>query len=181
MKIYTKQGDTGQTQVFAKEVLRLDKDDALLECYGTLDELNAWVGLIHTRLATLPDIDATALENHSRQLQAIQQHLFAIGFAISDQAQLSDEMITALELAIDAMQQQLPPQTKFILPGGHPLAGEVHVSRTVARRAERRLVSLNKQHNVHPLALSFVNRLSDYLFVFSRWLNHNTQYPDVEV
>lgn len=181
MKIYTKQGDGGQTQVYAKEVLRLDKDDALLECYGTLDELNAWIGVIQAKLKTSTPSNFMALQGFSSELQNIQQQLFAIGFAISDQAKLSDDMINALELSIDAMQMEVMPQTKFILPGGHPVAADVHVARTVARRAERRLVSLSKVHDVHPLALSFVNRLSDYLFVFSRLVNHITEHPDIEV
>jgi len=181
MKIYTKQGDGGKTQVYAKEILRLDKDDALLECYGTLDELNAWIGVVQAKLALVISIDATVLETFAKELQNIQQHLFAIGFAISDQAKLSSEMIDSLENSIDAMQLTLKPQTKFILPGGHELAANVHVARTVTRRAERRLVSLSKVHDVHPLALSFVNRLSDYLFVLSRVVNHVTQHPDIEV
>lgn len=181
MKIYTKQGDAGQTQVYAKEVLRLDKDDALLECYGTLDELNAWIGVIHAALTSDPEQQVETLQGFNEQLQRIQQQLFSIGFAISDQASLSQDMVTALESAIDVMQSELSPQTKFILPGGHPIAAHVHVARTVARRAERRLVSLSKMHDVHPLALSFVNRLSDYLFVFARLVNHTNKQADVEV
>jgi cob(I)alamin adenosyltransferase len=182
MKIYTKQGDSGQTQVYAKEVLRLDKDDALLECYGTLDELNAWVGLVQAQLlAADAEPLLKSLMGYAGELQTIQQHLFTIGFAISDQAKLTEGMIHTLELSIDSMQEQLSPQTKFILPGGHSLAAMVHVVRTVARRAERRLVSLSKVHDTHPLALAFINRLSDYLFVFSRLVNHATQNPDVEV
>jgi cob(I)alamin adenosyltransferase len=181
MKIYTKQGDAGQTQVYAKEVLRLDKDDVLLECYGTLDELNACIGLIHSQVSDTNLSYYKQLSSFGAELQSIQQQLFAIGFAISDQAPLTQDMIQNLEISIDDMQVQLEPQTKFILPGGHIIAASTHVARTVARRAERRLVSLSKMHAIHPLALSYVNRLSDYLFVFARYINYVTEHSDIEV
>ncbi|MFC4699526.1 cob(I)yrinic acid a,c-diamide adenosyltransferase [Glaciecola siphonariae] len=185
MKIYTKQGDAGQTQVYAKEVIRLDKDDAILQCYGTLDELNAWIGLVAAQVnetvTNNTNNNSPALAPFCAELQLIQQHIFSIGFAISDQANLSADMVEQLEASIDNMQQQLRPQTKFILPGGSITASHVHVARTVARRAERCIVSLSKVHDTQPLALAFINRLSDYLFVFARLVNHLSDIPDVEV
>jgi cob(I)alamin adenosyltransferase len=168
--------------VYAKEVLRLDKDDALLECYGTLDELNASIGVIQAHLAH-PTLNEAlrSLAPFAEELQGIQQNLFTIGFAISDEVNINEQIILDLESAIDVMQDQLQPQTKFILPGGHLIAAHTHVARTVARRAERRLVALSKIHSIHPLALSYVNRLSDYLFVFARFVNYMTEHADIEV
>jgi cob(I)alamin adenosyltransferase len=179
MKIYTKEGDSGKTQVFAKDIMRLDKDDALLECYGTLDELNANLGVVHALL--IEHGKASELNQSAEQIQEIQHRLFSIGFAISNQGELTEGMINKLEANIDQMQQSLPAQTKFILPGGHILAAQLHVTRTIARRAERRCVSLAKLHEVNPLVVAYVNRLSDYLFVLARYSNHLMQYPDIEI
>jgi cob(I)alamin adenosyltransferase len=178
MKIYTKQGDSGKTQVYAKDIMKLDKDDAILECYGTLDELNANLGVVH---ALLKNSGERQLSEYAEQMQSIQERLFAIGFAISDQGELDDSMIALLESSIDTMQQALPAQTKFILPGGHELAAHLHIARTVARRAERRCVSVSKLHEINPLVIAYINRLSDYLFVLARYSNHVMQCPDIEI
>ena len=181
MKIYTKQGDSGQTQVYAKEMIRASKDDALLVSYGSLDELNAHIGLIVASLPSFEGANETIKQAQTQALQDIQQTIFAIGFAISDSAQLKQSMVDSLEQGIDQMQLQVKPQTKFILPGGHTLAAQVHIARTVARRAERELVSLSKVHELHPLALAYINRLSDFLFVFARYINHLSKHADIEV
>ena len=170
MKIYTKTGDKGTTQIYADKVVRMPKDDAVLECYGTLDELNAHIGLL---LSYLPEDDTRAF------LAAQQKLIFHIGFAISATSELKDEHVTALENTIDALQAGLPAQTSFILPGGITSAAQAHVCRTVCRRAERRLVSVSEQHEVNELCLRYLNRLSDFLFALARTLNFQADSPDI--
>lgn len=183
MKIYTKQGDKGTTSVYAKTVLKVDKDDAIIECYGTLDELNSHLGLIVSLLRApnkTVNIDKQ-LEKAALELEHSQVQLFSIGFALSDEDKLSDDCINDLENGIDTMSAQLPAQTTFILPGGSALSAHIHVARTVARRAERLLVSVSKSHDTNPLALAYVNRLSDYLFVLARLCNHLMGIEDIKV
>ncbi|WP_100641699.1 cob(I)yrinic acid a,c-diamide adenosyltransferase [Alteromonas facilis] len=177
MKIYTKQGDGGTTQIYTKDTLRVRKDDAILEAYGTLDELNAHIGLLSCYLGT----DNVALASYVQELQHIQRDLFTIGFAISDSSTLESERVTMLEDAIDKMQQSLPAQTHFILPGGTQSAAQAHVCRTVCRRAERVLVHLHTEHDVAPNAQQYLNRLSDYLFVMARLCNHANGVSDIPV
>lgn len=165
MKIYTKGGDRGTTQVYVDKTLRLSKADPLLECYGTLDELNAHLG----RLASMLDVDATADERQA--ITGVQRKLFEIGFVISAHGKIVDEDIQQLEQQIDAWQQALPPQRHFILPGGAAEAAQAHVCRTVARRAERSMVALGHEHEVPAPCLIYLNRLSDWLFVLARRLN----------
>lgn len=172
MKIYTRQGDKGTTQVYTDKALRLPKDDTILECYGTLDELNAHVGLLVSQL-TPSDLDA--------QLEQIQRNLFQIGFAISASTELTEHDVQMLESQIDAMTSALEPQTSFIIPGGCQKAAQAHVCRTVARRAERVMVALSEQHDVNPVVMQYVNRLSDYFFVVARKLNHQENIADVKV
>ncbi|WP_416308612.1 cob(I)yrinic acid a,c-diamide adenosyltransferase [Neptunicella sp. SCSIO 80796] len=161
MKIYTKGGDKGETQIYADKPLRLKKSADELECYGTLDELNAHTGMLSALLA----------EHSPGLLNEIQTALFQIGFAISATSQLSDQDLAKLELAIDNMQASLPAQSSFILPGGSVAASQAHICRTVARRAERCLVRLTEQHQVADLNLSYINRLSDYFYVLARKIN----------
>lgn len=167
MKVYTKTGDKGETQVYAKQVLRLRKDDPILESYGTLDELNAHVGL----LCSLLQQEYT--EELKIQLVQVQQLLFQIGFAISAETKLVDDDVTALEQSIDRMTEVLPAQTHFILPGGAQNASQAHICRTVTRRAERQLIRLSEGHDVPQVCIRYLNRLSDFFFVVSRWLNHH--------
>lgn len=175
MKIYTKQGDKGTTAIYTHTVMRVDKDDILLDCYGTLDELNSYLGLIASLLAN------EELPKWHKAIQASQNNIFSIGFALSDSDKLAKTSIDELEQYIDALQQLLAPQTSFILPGGHLIASHLHVARTLARRAERQLVSVSKQHSVNDLALAYINRLSDFLFVLARYLNHCNNIPDISV
>lgn len=174
MKIYTKQGDKGKTSVYTSTVLKLDKDDILLECYGTLDELNSNIGLCISALGN-------ELNDQKAQLLKCQQHLFTIGFALSDTDKLVESNILELELAIDTIQNKLSPQTSFILPGGSQLSAYLHVTRTIARRAERRLVTVSKHHDVSDVSLAFVNRLSDYLFVLARYSNFTLGIAEYEI
>ena len=172
MKVYTKTGDKGETQVYADKPLRLSKDDHILECYGTLDELNANIGLL---------IAKTDAQSFTETLTNIQQRLFQIGFAISATSNVTDDDIEALEKQIDAMQEQMPAQTTFILPGGTEAAAQAHVCRTIARRAERRLVTVSEQNDVPASCLAYVNRLSDYCFVLARYLNHQAGVEEHKV
>lgn len=179
MKIYTKTGDKGHTQVYADKVLRVAKSDELLECYGSLDELNAHLGLLISLLGEAPT--SNHFDEHKADLCHIQQLLFQIGFAISASTTLVPADVLSLEQKIDQMQTQLAPQTSFILPGGSQAAAQAHVCRTIARRAERRMVALLAEHEVPTVCLEYLNRLSDYLFVFARWQNNQQGLEDIKV
>jgi cob(I)alamin adenosyltransferase len=169
MKIYTKTGDQGETGLFAGP--RVRKDDPRIEAYGTVDELNAVLGL--ARCEKLPPaIEAT--------LAAVQNELFAVGAELASPdpvkagtAWIDEPHIRALEQAIDALEEQLPPLRQFILPAGNRGACTIHVARGVCRRAERRLVSL-AHGSVVPISerlIRYLNRLGDYLFVAARAAN----------
>lgn len=175
MKIYTKTGDKGQTQIFATEMVRMQKSADVLECYGTLDELNAHIGLLLTYA------EDAMVQQHNDILLSVQKNLFQIGFAISADTSLSQSDLIQLENAIDQMQNTLPPQTHFILPGGHTVAAQAHICRTIARRAERRLVALIDEHPVPDVCLSYLNRLSDFLFVLARAINHHRQVEETTI
>lgn len=177
LKIYTKTGDSGETGLFAGP--RVRKDHHRIEAYGEVDELNAAIGRV--RSGTLPaDVDAVLLQ--------IQHDLFGLGAELatpnpeqSGTALLSDAAVTALELAIDRFEAELPPLTEFILPAGTREAAELHIARTVCRRAERRVVTLANQPKqpVHLRLIRYLNRLSDLLFVLSRAVNHRAGVGDV--
>lgn len=175
MKIYTKQGDKGTTAVYTSTVIRMDKDDILLDCYGTLDELNSYLGLCASMLTE------SKFEAQKLSLLDCQQQLFAIGFALSDTDKLASASVTQLEAWIDNLQAQLAPQTTFILPGGSSTSAHLHVARTIARRAERQLVSVSKNYTVSDISLAYINRLSDYLFVMARYCNHQLDFADIKV
>ena len=165
MKIYTRTGDTGETSLI--DGRRISKADARIEAFGSVDELNAFLGLLR---------DQPVNVNRGSLLVTIQDRLFTIGsnLAVPDQVKvesipaLTAEDITFLELAIDRMDQELPPMRSFILPGGHPSVSYGHVARTVCRRAERHIVLLSSEHVVDPLIIQYMNRLSDFLFVLCR-------------
>jgi cob(I)alamin adenosyltransferase len=175
LKIYTKQGDKGTTAVYTSTVVRMDKDDILLDCYGTLDELNSYLGLCASHL------DEESMQVQKEKLLLCQQQLFAIGFALSDSDKLELTSVEHLESSIDELQTNLPAQTSFILPGGSMVASHLQVARTIARRAERRLVSVSKHYAVNDISLAYVNRLSDYLFVLARHCNHAAGVVDINV
>ncbi|MEH6948961.1 cob(I)yrinic acid a,c-diamide adenosyltransferase [Peribacillus sp. Hz7] len=177
MKIYTRTGDKGQTSVIGG---RLDKDDIRVESYGTVDEVNSYIGLAVTELD--PAIFADVLAD----LEKIQHELFDCGgdlATISEKApkKLTDEAITYLEERIDAFIVEAPALERFILPGGSKAAATIHLARTVTRRAERLVVALVKTGAaVSPLALQYLNRLSDYLFAVARVINFRLGVSDVE-
>jgi cob(I)alamin adenosyltransferase len=177
MKIYTRTGDKGQTSVIGG---RLDKDDIRVESYGTVDEVNSYIGLAVTELEPAIFTDILA------DLEKIQHELFDCGgdlATVSEKApqKLTDEAITYLEVRIDAFILEAPELEKFILPGGSKAAATIHIARTVTRRAERLVVSLIKSGAaVSPLSLQYLNRLSDYFFAVARVINFRLGVKDVE-
>ena len=165
-KIYTKTGDKGKTGLFGGA--RVSKDDARLEAYGTVDELNSFLGYLKDHVE---DEDIGAL------LYSIQNSLFNAGSILAtdpDKPELKmtfdNTITTAIEEGIDKMQDTLPELMNFILPGGHPQVSLCHILRTVTRRAERRVVSLSDIMDIDIEISIFLNRLSDYFFVLSRYL-----------
>jgi cob(I)alamin adenosyltransferase len=177
MKIYTRTGDTGSTGLFAGP--RVAKDDDRIEAYGTVDELNAALGV--ARSCSVP-------ETIDSQLDTIQADLFDVGAELAtpdpDAHQLrriGEVQIGALEGWIDQWEAQLQPLRQFILPSGTPLASSLHLARAICRRGERRVVTLVRRHevNVSEDVLRYLNRLSDYLFVVARAANHLAGIDDV--
>lgn len=177
MKIYTKTGDSGETGLFRGP--RVRKDAARIEAYGTVDELNAVLGVVRTE--SLPaEIDSL--------LGRIQHHLFDLGAelatpdaAAQGMAMISEAHIRTLEDAIDHHEATLAPLTTFILPGGTRAAADLHLARTVCRRAERRLVTLTAAEGdgISPSPVVYLNRLSDLLFVLARAVNAAAGTHDV--
>lgn len=166
MKIYTKTGDKGETGLFGGK--RVSKDDVRIEAYGTTDELNAFIGHL---IAQINDEDVRGV------LLAIQNDIFVIGSMLSMPADqkfniptIGEESIILLENAIDNMESGLEPLKNFILPSGHATISACHICRTVARRAERRVVSLERVEEIDIIIKKYLNRLSDYFFVLSRFV-----------
>jgi len=178
MRIYTKTGDTGETGLF--DGTRVSKADPRVEAYGEVDELNAWLGLIRASLSS-PDLDA--------MLGAIQRDLFALGAMLADpahriaarveKATVDAADVTRLERVIDALEAELPPLRRFILPGGSAPGSMLHLARTVCRRAERRAVALGATA-VDGVAITYINRLSDLLFVMARAVNARAGASETE-
>ena len=162
MKIYTKKGDKGTTSLFGGGVFK--KDYVRIEAYGTLDELNAHIG----HLRDLTEIQIPALTSIQNQLFNIGANLATKPGAKLPFPDLDKSIIAALELEIDQMEESLEALTNFILPGGHPQVSWCHICRTVCRRAERRLVTLANEEEIDQVAIIYLNRLSDYLFVLAR-------------
>ena len=178
MKIYTKTGDKGMTSLC--DGSRLSKDDMRIEAYGTLDELNANIGLLISLLQadTLKEEDSVV--NPIDILVAIQEELFVIGgqLACADIKEedhlYTQKLIKEIETNIDKLSSQLPVQHHFILPGGTLSAAQSNVCRTICRRAERRIVTLSHIATVSAEIFKFVNRLSDYFFILSRYFNNDS-------
>ncbi len=164
MKIYTKTGDKGTTSLLSGR--RVNKNNLRIEAYGTIDELNSWVGVIRDH----------ANANYEEELIQIQNELFTIGSQLANDPEKSTfkipdiplTSITRLEKRMDELNEQLPEMRNFILPGGHPLVSYTHIARCVCRRAERRIVDLMESEDVPEHLLQYINRLSDYFFVISR-------------
>ncbi|KRT92440.1 cob(I)yrinic acid a,c-diamide adenosyltransferase [Bacillus paralicheniformis] len=178
MKLYTKTGDKGKTSLIGGKA---DKDHLRVEAYGTLDAANSFIGLAQSYLKAEEALFRDVLS----ELTAIQHELFDCGtdlahVNVQEEGKLKAESITILEKRIDAYVEEAPRLTKFILPGGTEPASFLHAARTVIRRAERKIVALAKEEDIPPLALPYVNRLSDYLFAAARIVNHRLGEVDVE-
>lgn len=178
MNIYTKTGDKGQTSIIGG---RVDKDDLRVQAYGTIDELNAFIGLAMTKLKEEQYHDIYG------ELEKIQHELFDCGGDLAvvydkqkNPFKTKEEMIAFLESRIDEYVKEAPPLERFILPGGTEAASYIHVARTIARRAERLIVSLQKEEKIHEPVLKYMNRLSDYLFAVARVINHRAGKKDIE-
>lgn len=168
MKVYTKTGDKGETSLFGGK--RVPKDHHRIECYGTVDEVLSWVGLIRDQ-----EID----EKTKETLKEIQDRLFTLGAELAadpdkpklKKPDLLESDVTFLENEMDRMDAELKPMTHFILPGGHTTVSYCHLARTVCRRSERLCIALNRVEKIDSLIIQYLNRLSDYLFVLSRFLS----------
>ncbi|MFT6879310.1 MAG: cob(I)alamin adenosyltransferase [Algoriphagus sp.] len=176
-KIYTKTGDQGTTSLIGGT--RISKGELKIEAYGTVDELNSWIGMLR---------DISEAEARRELLKEIQDRLFTIGSEMasepgSDSKKLPDLKegdIELLELAIDEMNDSLPPLKHFVLPGGHQHVSFAHVARTVSRRAERCAIRLHDEEGLSFLIIKYLNRLSDYLFVLSRMMVKEMKAEEVK-
>ena len=184
MKIYTKTGDKGITTLFGGT--RVAKDHVRIEAYGTVDELNSYIGLIK---------DLTIDLSIKKILTKVQQDLFVTGSMLATPEEkgilkngkerlniqkINASSVTNLEQKIDEMNHQLPQMTHFILPGGHTTVSFCHIARCVCRRAERLSVSLHEVEKINPIILIYLNRLSDYLFVLARKLSQDLSVNEIK-
>lgn len=180
MKIYTKHGDQGETGLFGGD--RVPKDHLRIQAYGTLDELNAALGLALASAAGSTVLDA----NFTARLRRIQAELFQLGAELATPqgkkvpiALVGLAEVELQEKEIDEMEKSLAPLKAFVLPGGTLIAAQLHLARTICRRAERELVNLHRTEPLRPVVLQYVNRLSDTLFVMSRFANHQAKIEDI--
>lgn len=175
-RVYTRRGDTGQTSLAGGQ--RIAKNDLRIEAYGTVDELNSFIGLARQSSHELPELDAI--------LRRVQHELFNLGSILATlpedvhphQARITDAESAQLEREIDRMNEDLPKLRSFVLPGGSRLNAELHICRTVCRRAERICVSLAAVAAVDAPILKYLNRLGDAFFVWSRWASHRMGTPE---
>lgn len=182
MKIYTKTGDKGETALFTGR--RVKKDDPFIQALGTIDECNSAIGLA---IAFLPK--EQLFLSCKEQLETIQHALFDLGAALAtprteasaikiEKTRFDLEGTEKLEDWIDEMEKSMPPLKTFILPGGHPSASALHLARSISRRAERIVIPLYQHADVNQHVMAYLNRLSDYLFVTSRYVNHLAVTPE---
>ncbi len=178
MKIYTKTGDKGTTALIGGT--RVRKDHPRLEAYGTVDELNAVIGLLRDHLSA-DDLNRKLLLQIQEKLFRLESHLAdgREGAVAGGLPRLEDSDVKQLEHEIDRMNGYLPQLTHFILPGGHPVVSYCHLARTVCRRAERVTTGLASFAPVEDINLIYLNRLSDYFFVLGRHYSHNTESPEI--
>ena len=165
MKIYTRTGDAGDTSLIGGA--RVSKGDMQIEAYGTIDELNSYLGLLR---------DHKEMKDYSKTIVGIQENLFSIGSLLAVEQgksfdyipEIAEADIKELEEQIDKMDLELPEMKNFVLPGGHPLVSYCHIARCICRRAERRVISMQEHMSVADHIVIFLNRLSDFLFTLSR-------------
>lgn len=178
-KIYTRKGDAGKTSLVNGE--KISKADLRLDCYGSVDELNSVIGVLVSSLR------GHSLDHTEKFLLKIQNQLFNLGsqLACSDAEmakslpQITSDDVTALETEMDDMSKPLPPLHEFILPGGHMLASQAHMARTVCRRVERLCARLAENEDVPAQGLPYLNRLNDYFFVLARFFNHTLGHQEI--
>ena len=177
MKIYTKTGDSGETSLLGGT--RVSKAELQIEAYGTVDELNSYIGLIRDEISN---------ETILIELIEIQDRLFTIGSLLANDQKknniklpdILESDVERLEKKIDEMNDDLPKMVAFILPGGHTTVSYTHITRCVCRRSERQVVRLSNNWNIDPLIVKYLNRLSDYLFVLGRKLSKDLSAMEVE-
>jgi len=176
MKIYTKTGDQGKTSLLSGK--RVEKYQPRIDAYGTLDELNSCVGMVRDHMSN---------PKRKEEVLAVQDQLFSMGSHLASEPgqtefplpKLEESWISDLETAMDTMNEDLPALTSFILPGGHVAVSHCHIARTVCRRAERGVVYVASEEEVDPVITKYLNRLSDYLFVLSRWVSDSVRAEEI--
>lgn len=182
-KVYTRTGDAGQTRLAGGQ--EVSKDSLRVEAYGTVDELNASIGVVRVFNAER-QADQDAVRRLEETLRWVQNKLFDLGGLLAtapgqmfpNMPHVTEEDVTELERSIDVCQGDLAPLKEFILPGGGKVSGFLHQARTVCRRAERLCVGLARQEAVDPVLIKFLNRLSDALFVWARWIAQKQAEPE---
>ena len=170
MKIYSKKGDKGKTSLIGGKIV--DKHNLSVDAYGTIDELNSFIGLLK---------DYVEDKKINKVLHNIQLKLFSVGSILasagdnnfSEKVSIEKKDIEDIESNIDNMNNQLPNLKNFIIPGGHKISSYCHICRSICRRAERKISELNNHYPINPYILSYVNRLSDFFFVLSRHIKHS--------
>jgi cob(I)alamin adenosyltransferase len=183
MKIYTKTGDKGLTSLIGGK--RIPKSDIRIITYGSVDELNSYIGLSLSLLSNNPS-SSSSFSDIIATLSRIQNELFIIGSDLADpdlskssSLRVQSNMITVLENDIDKYEKELSPITYFILPGGSVESSNLHIARSIARRAETNIAKLFSEDMINNLVLIYLNRLSDLLFVLSRTINKRLKIPDI--
>ncbi|MDQ0257685.1 cob(I)alamin adenosyltransferase [Evansella vedderi] len=176
MKIYTRNGDKGETQLIGKKV---SKTDLRVEAYGTTDELNSFIGL------AVANLNNSIYEDLRKDLMKIQHELFDLGGDLANVKEkkewaTKEEYVTYLEKRIDTYWEEAPPLQSFILPGGEQGGAYLHVCRTIARRAERQVLHINDTNELPPFAIKYLNRLSDFFFAAARAVNARSKKEDVQ-
>ncbi len=177
MKVYTKTGDQGETSLLGGS--RVSKAELQIESYGTIDELNSYIGLVRDQIWKQPLL---------KELTEIQDRLFTIGSHLANDRkknkiklpEIQEKDVQRLEIEIDKMDNQLPPMKAFILPGGNTIVSFTHIARCVCRRAERQVVRLNENWEIPPIIIKYLNRLSDYLFILGRKLSKDLGADEIE-
>jgi len=176
MKVYTRKGDKGTTGLIGGT--RVPKFSLRIEAYGTIDELNSYIGLLRDKILT---------DNFKVELIEIQDRLFTLGSLLAQEPEKTSMKlpeiyqtdIEFLENSIDTMEESLPPMKSFILPGGHETVSFCHIARCVCRRAERLVTELSQETKIDELILAYLNRLSDYLFVYSRLISQTLNAEEI--